>query len=65
MPRSSEDDTTARLVSEPVASAEPPPRAGAVPLRERIAAWRRENPPPPPTGQPADKPFFDALSGEV
>lgn len=38
--------------------------AEAVPLRERIAAWRREHPMPPATGQQADKPFFDDLSGE-
>ena len=38
--------------------------AEAIPLRERIAAWRREHPMPPPTGQKADKAFFDDLSGE-
>jgi antitoxin VapB len=38
--------------------------AAAIPLRERIAAWRREHPLPPPTGKQADKAFFDALSGE-
>jgi antitoxin VapB len=38
--------------------------AEAVPLHERIAAWREQHPLPPPTGQPADKAFFDDLSGE-
>ena len=28
--------------------------AAAIPLRERIAAWRKEHPLPPPTGQTAD-----------
>lgn len=36
----------------------------AVPLRERIAAWRKEHPMPPSTGQTADKAFFDDLSGD-
>jgi antitoxin VapB len=36
----------------------------AIPLRERIAAWRHEHPMPPPTGQAADKAFFDDLSDE-
>jgi antitoxin VapB len=38
--------------------------AEAIPLRERIAAWRKDHPMPPPTGQRADKAFFDDLSGE-
>ena len=38
--------------------------ADAIPLRERIAMWRKEHPMPPPTGQEADKLFFDDLSGE-
>jgi antitoxin VapB len=38
--------------------------AEVIPLRERIAAWRKEHPLPPPTGQRADKAFFDDLSGE-
>ncbi len=37
----------------------------AIPLRERIAAWRKEHKLPPPTGQAADKAFFDELSGEL
>jgi antitoxin VapB len=36
-----------------------------VPLRERLAALRLKHPLPPPTGQPADKAFFDELSGEL
>jgi antitoxin VapB len=32
------------------------------PLRERIAAWRKEHPLPKPTGRIADKAFFDKLS---
>jgi antitoxin VapB len=36
----------------------------AIPLRDRIAAWRAEHPMPPPTGQAADKAFFDDLSDE-
>jgi antitoxin VapB len=39
--------------------------AEAIPLRERIAAWRQEHPMPPGTGQKADKAFFDELSGEL
>jgi antitoxin VapB len=38
--------------------------AEAIPLRERVAAWRKEHPMPPPTGRKADKAFFDDLSGE-
>jgi antitoxin VapB len=34
------------------------------PLRERLAALRAADPLPPPTGLPADKAFFDQLSGE-
>jgi antitoxin VapB len=37
----------------------------AVPLRQRIAAWRKDHPMPPPTGRQADKSFFDDLSGEA
>jgi antitoxin VapB len=36
----------------------------AVPLRERFAALRTAHPLPPPTGDIADKAFFDDLSGE-
>jgi antitoxin VapB len=39
--------------------------AEAVPLRERFAALRKRHPLPPPTGEVADKAFFDELSGEI
>jgi antitoxin VapB len=39
--------------------------AEAIPLRERIAAWRKEHPMPTPTRLKADKAFFDELSGET
>jgi antitoxin VapB len=35
-----------------------------VPLRERLAQWHKLHPLPPPTGEIADKAFFDDLSGE-
>ncbi len=35
-----------------------------IPLREIFAALRSAHPLPPPTGLPADKAFFDELSGE-
>jgi antitoxin VapB len=35
-----------------------------LPLREKIALWRKLHPLPPPTGKIADKAFFDDLSGE-
>jgi hypothetical protein len=38
--------------------------AEAVPLHERFARIRAAYPLPPPTGQVADKPFFDDLSGD-
>ena len=36
-----------------------------IPLRERIAAWRKQHRLPPPTGQAANKAFFDELSGKL
>ena len=39
--------------------------AEAVPLRERFARIRAAHPLPPPTGQTADKAFFDDLSGDL
>ncbi len=36
----------------------------AIPLRERFARLRAEHPLPEATGTPADKAFFDDLSGE-
>jgi hypothetical protein len=35
----------------------------AIPLRARVQALRAAHPLPPPTGQTADKDFFDDLSG--
>jgi antitoxin VapB len=35
----------------------------AIPLRQRAAALRAAHPLPPATGKPADKTFFDDLSG--
>ena len=78
MPLYIKDDTTAALVAELArrrhiskqdavrlaVQAELQRMAEAIPLRDRIAAGRRENPMPPPTGQRADKAFFDELSGE-
>jgi antitoxin VapB len=72
------DDRTAALVarlaeaagvtkSEAVhraVSAELARHAPVVPLRERFAALRASYPLPASTGEPADKAFFDALSGE-
>jgi antitoxin VapB len=36
----------------------------AEPISERLRRFWEENPMPPPTGLPADKAFFDELSGE-
>jgi antitoxin VapB len=72
-----DDDTTTQLVAQlahqlgvsaPEAvkiavTAELARMAEAVPLRERLAHLRAAYPLPPPTGQVADKAFFDALSG--
>ncbi len=37
----------------------------AIPLRSRIQALRAAHSLPPPTGQTADKDFFDNLSGNL
>jgi antitoxin VapB len=72
------DDQTARLVSElakrrgiskqdavrGAVQAELDRLSAVVPLRERLAAFRAAHPLPPHTGLPADKSFFDGLSGE-
>lgn len=39
-------------------------RTEGMPLRDRFAALRAEQSLPPPTGEKADKAFFDDLSGE-
>jgi antitoxin VapB len=68
MPLYIKDDKTAALVAElarkrgvskqdavrRAVQAELQRIAEAIPLRERIAAWRKEHPMPPPTGQQAD-----------
>lgn len=78
MPLYIKDDATAQLVARLASlrgvskqdavriavQAELDRAAEAIPLRERFAALRRAHPLPPPTGQVADKAFFDALSGE-
>jgi antitoxin VapB len=78
MPLYIKDDATARLVAELARKrgvtkqdavrlavmAELERIAEAIPLRQRIAAWRAEHPLPPPTGKAADKAFFDELSGD-
>ncbi len=78
MPLYIKDDRTAALVAElagkrgiskqdavrQAVQAELDRLAQAIPLRERIAAWRKQHPMPPPTGQKVDKAFFDKLSGE-
>lgn len=78
MPLYIKDDATAELVAQlaqkrgvskqeavrQAVQAELQRMTAAIPLRERIAAWRAEHKPPPRTGQVADKAFFDELSGE-
>jgi antitoxin VapB len=79
MPLYIKDDTTARLVGEfaklrgvskqdavkIAIQAELDRAAKAIPLRDRFAALRQAHPLPPPTGNVADKAFFDDLSGEI
>ena len=79
MPLYIKDDMTAELVAQlarkrgvskqeavrHAVQAELQHMTAAIPLRERIAAWRREHKLPPPTGQAADKAFFDELSGDL
>jgi antitoxin VapB len=78
MPLYIKDDETAQLVAElarlrgltkqaavkMAVKAELHRAAEAIPLRDRFAALRAANPLPPPTGDVADKRFFDDLSGE-
>jgi antitoxin VapB len=77
MPLYIKDDETARLVDrlakmrglskqdavKMAVTAELSRAVEAVPLRERFARIRAEHPLPPATGRPADKAFFDDLSG--
>ena len=78
MPLSIKDDATAALVAELAkrrriskqdavklaVQSELDRLNEAVPLRERFAELRRRYPLPPATGLPADKAFFDDLSGD-
>jgi antitoxin VapB len=79
MPLYIKDDETALLVGELAklrglskqaavklaVKAELDRASDAIPLRERFAALRAAHPLPPPTGDVADKAFFDDLSGEA
>jgi len=39
--------------------------ANSIPLRDRFAAARAQHPLPPPTGEHADKAFFDDVTGDI
>ena len=79
MPLFIKDDATAALVTKlanmrgvskqdavkAAVTAELERMAEAVPLRERFARRRAAHPLPPPTGEAADKAFFDDLSGNL
>ena len=78
MPLYIKDETTTRLVSELArrrgltkqgavrlaVEAELQRAEKAIRLRERVARLWEDQPLPPPTGQAADKAFYDELSGE-
>ena len=78
MPLYIKDETTTRLVNELArrrgvtkqgavrlaVEAELAREERSVPLRERLTRLWEANPLPSPTGQVADKAFFDELSGE-
>ena len=77
MPLFIKDDATARLVDQLAklrgiskqdavklaVTAELERTEAATPLRDRFAALRATHPLPTPSGDVADKAFFDALSG--
>ena len=79
MPLYIKDDDTARLVDQlarmrglskqdavkMAVQAELDRAANLIPLRDRFAAVRAKHPLPPPTGQQADKAFFDEVAGEI
>lgn len=79
MPLYIKDDTTAQLVAElaklrgitkqdavKIAVTAELKRSGhGLPLRERFAALRARYPLPQPTGERADKAFFDDLGGNL
>ena len=78
MPLYIKDDYTARLVDQLArlrglskqdavkiaVQAELDRAANLIPLRDRFAAVRAQHPLPPPTGQRADKAFFDEVTGD-
>ena len=78
MPLFIKDDTTADLVAQLArqrgltkqdavklaVQAELDRSREVIPLRDRFASLREAYPLPPPTGELADKAFFDELSGE-
>ena len=78
MPLYIKDETTTQLVNElahqrgltkqvavrRAVQAELDRAAAAVPLRARLVRLWAEHPLPPPTGNAADKAFFDDLTGE-
>jgi antitoxin VapB len=78
MPLYIKDDYTARLVDQlarmrglskqdavkMAVQAELDRAANLIPLRDRFAAVRAKHPLPPPTGEKADKAFFDEVTGE-
>jgi antitoxin VapB len=77
MPLYIEDDATTALVDQlakqrgittqdavwQAVQAELDRKKDAIPLRDRLEAFWRENPLPPATGYRADGEFFDELSG--
>ena len=79
MPLYIKDETTAQLVKELArqrgstkqdavkfaVQAELTRNVEQMPLREKFATLRRMYPLPPPTGEAADKEFFDELSGDL
>jgi antitoxin VapB len=79
MPLYIKDDDTARLVDQLAkmrglskqdavkiaVQAELDRVVNLIPLRDRFAAARAEHPLPPPTGEQADKVFFDEVTGNI
>ena len=79
MPLYIKDDYTARLVDQlarlrglskqdavkMAVQAELDRAANLIPLRDRFAAARAKHPLPPPTGEQADKTFFDDVTGDT
>jgi len=79
MPLYIKDDYTARLVGQlarlrglskqdavkMAVQAELERAANLIPLRDRFADVRAKHPLPPPTGEQADKSFFDDVTGDI